>query len=324
MNPISNIPTGTAVPAKGPSTFHAMAESAKATVEKLTARTPEGKAAAQHHKQEAQVEKAAAKAQKFEKRAEKYYAHDQIDKAHTAEERAAEEARIARELEAQASGLGVGGLAAGGLAAGPHAHGVGLAPTHTHGAGFVPPGTGVAFVGGAAIAETAGGLATGYAEPVIHETVQLAPAVVETHIPRHIEILKPHIEREYEHVNIRHIVQPVHESVVTPTVEHSTMLPTRDLQFGQIANAAEIVHPIQSASTTLPVMEEFIAEAPEVVERHIRKEVDVVQPVIEREIIHPEVVYTTENIREHFREAPKIIEEGVLPTGHARRTTLEP
>jgi hypothetical protein len=156
------------------------------------------------------------------------------------------------------------------------------------------------------------GAVQGGAIPTTRETVTIPPAVREKHVTEHVQVHKPEIERDVVHTDVRHVPQVSREQVVAPGTERVRVLPTREAFAGQQVRPEQIVRPVESVSVAGQDTSRVERAPPTVAESHRRRQVDVTQPVVERQVVHPDVTVAKEPIREHVATAPKHINEQLL------------
>jgi hypothetical protein len=147
------------------------------------------------------------------------------------------------------------------------------------------------------------------------EKVERPTIVKETIVPLEKIEVQPVIHREREQLEVREVVQPLHERDVAAThVRHATLPAEVRAEVRESDSAFQTSY--REATTryvpevhTEAVQREVVNRAP-IVEEHVHKKiVEEVQPVLYKETVTPVLIEETRPIYEKYVEMPRIVEE---------------
>jgi len=148
------------------------------------------------------------------------------------------------------------------------------------------------------------------------KVVEKPPIVTQVEHRHEVEVVQPVIHREREQTEVHQVVENIYEKDVKPKVVHERSLePEVKVPIGRLDEKRlyEVPLPagVSAGHKTTPVEHETFIKEPIVVEVAVKKHVDVVQPVVHRDVYEEDVTYTTKPIFEKVIEKPVVVHEDV-------------
>jgi len=137
--------------------------------------------------------------------------------------------------------------------------------------------------------------------------------VHETHVREKLEEVQPVIHREIIEPEIHRVIEPIDEHQIKQTIHTDKNLNAivKDTVVESLSNNIinQLDTPLDISTVDVKNLNKVIEKPPIIIEHHVKKIIEEIQPIIHRTIEEPEIIHENLDIYETVVRAPILVEE---------------